>query len=181
MNKKKVRDLMIPVNDYATVGQDASLLEAVKALRKSQEKVPPNLHPFRAMLVTDDEGKIIGKIGHLAFLKALEPKYKSSGDMEKLRRANIDSEFVDQMMAHFDLWDMDLFDICARAKSIMIKDVMKDIDECVDAEATLSHAMHKIIMFQTLSLLVCDKDRIVGIIRLSDIYNELESFIIENS
>jgi CBS domain-containing protein len=178
MKNKTVKDLMIPIENYASVNHRASILEAMITLRKSQENVPKNLQPFRAVLVIDDNNKIIGKIGHLAFLKALEPKYRKLNDLERLAQANLSEDFINTMMENFNLWTGDFYDLCSRVNSVQVKDIMKQVDERIDENATIVEAMHKIIMWQTLSILVNRGDEVVGIIRLSDIYNELESYII---
>ena len=36
MKSKQVKDIMVPLSEYATVSEDATLKEAVKALKKSQ-------------------------------------------------------------------------------------------------------------------------------------------------
>ena len=58
---------MIPVEKYATVHQDATLLEAILTLERSQPSAQEHLQPYRAVLITDDNHDIVGKIGHLGF------------------------------------------------------------------------------------------------------------------
>ena len=59
-----VSDLMVPLDEYATVNDDATLYEAVMALEKAQEKLDRKLriHPHRTILVYDTNKKITGKI-----------------------------------------------------------------------------------------------------------------------
>ncbi len=77
-----VKDLMVPLSEYATVLEDASLYEAVVALEKAQaefsnplekapEKFGPKRHPHRAILVLDKDGQVAGKISQLDALTAL--------------------------------------------------------------------------------------------------------------
>jgi len=89
MDRKKVKDIMIPVEEYATINKDASLLDMVYILDESNKKLPEGHHKLRSVLVTDLYGDIIGKIGHLVFLKALEPKYDRMADFNKLSRWRI--------------------------------------------------------------------------------------------
>jgi len=63
-----VKDLMLPLDDYAVVQEDATLIEAYCALVEARKKLPPDRPPSRAVLVTDKKGKIVGKVGQLAFL-----------------------------------------------------------------------------------------------------------------
>lgn len=178
MYSKLVKDFMIPVADYPTVNQDATMLDAIRILRASQSRVPEGAQAFRAVLVEDNTGRIIGKVGHLSFLKALEPKYNLVFDMEKLTRANLSSNFVETMMDHFQLWDEGSLDLCLLASGVNIVDIMQPVIENVDENETLPKAIHKIIMWGSLSVLVTKGLEIVGILRLSDIYNEIEEYII---
>lgn len=173
MSAKKVKDLMLPLDEYAIVNEEATLLEAVLALDEAQEKLPASMQPHRAVLVVNFEGKVVGKLGHLAFLRALEPKYSLLGDLPTLSRAGLSSEFVSSMIENMRLWQEDLTDVCKQARNTKVKEVMRPVTENIDENASLSEAIHKMIMWQTLSILVRRKDNVVGILRLSDLYAEL--------
>lgn len=168
-----VKDLMLPLDNYAVVQEDATLIEAYCALEEAQKKLPPDRQPSRAVLVTDKKGKIIGKVGQLAFLKELEPKYGKMGDLGALSRVGLSSDFITTMMENMDLWKESFADICRRANTKTVKEAMHPVTESIDEDAHLSVAVHKIVMFQTLSLLVTRGNQIVGILRLSDLFNEV--------
>ncbi len=173
MNVKKVRDLMIPLSEYAVVPTSATLLDAVLALETAQRDLPPERQPYRAVLVADPGGKVVGKIGQLAFLRALEPKYGIVDDLGKLARAGISSEFVGSMMEHFQLFRDNLNDLALRGSTIPVVDVMHPVTESIDEEALLSEAIHRIVTWQTLSLLVTRSKDVVGLLRLSDVCDEI--------
>jgi CBS domain-containing protein len=173
MNNKLVRDLMVLLDDYAVVDQDASLLDAVKALEKSQKNLPPQRQPHRAVLVVDEKRNVIGKIGQLAFLRALEPKYKIIKDFDKLAKAGVSGEFVSSMMEHFRLFEEGLDDLYRKARGILARDVMHPVEESIDENATLSEAVHKIVIYQTLSILVTKDKKVIGLLRLSDLFDEV--------
>ena len=175
--QKLVKELMIPISSYPTVSSEGLLLDAIVALEKKQLLRPYNIEPYRAVLVTDEKGRIVGKIGQLAFLKALEPKYQMVVDMEKLAMANLSSEFINTIMDHYDLWRDNFFDICSKAHNIKVKDIMLPVEQSIDENSSVAEAIHKIIMWQTLSILVSRDKEIVGIIRLSDLYQEIAQFV----
>ncbi|UCG55088.1 MAG: CBS domain-containing protein [Dehalococcoidia bacterium] len=170
---KWVKDIMLPLDDYAIVPEDASMVDAYIAFEEAQKKLPPGLEPSRALLVVDKNEKIIGKVGQLAFLKALEPKYDKVGDLNVLSRAGLTPDFINSMMKNMQLWQESFFDISQRARDTQVKDIMHPVTESIDEDASLGEAIHKIIMYQTLSLLVTRGSRIVGILRISDLFNEI--------
>lgn len=177
MKTKLVKDIMLPLDEYAVVPMDSTIRDAFLALDRAQLKLPPGSEPHRAVLVSDKNDKIVGKLGHLAFLKALEPKYKIFGDLDKLSRAGVNEEFINSMMDNFRFWGEDIIVLCRRAHTIKVKDVMKPVTENIDENATLTEAMHRILMWQTLSILVIREDKVVGILRLSDLFRVISEYI----
>ena len=171
MEHRTVRDLMVPLEEYAVVGPEASLLDAVLALDRAQAAVPPGRQPHRAVLVVDRRGKVVGKLGHLGFLKALEPRYDAMGDLNMLSRVGLSTEFIGSMMGHMALWKDSFEDLCLRARSTRVENVMRPVTESISEAAPLPEALHKIIVSQSLSLLVTRGSDVVGILRLSDLFS----------
>jgi len=170
---KKVRELMMPLDDYAVVPEDSSMIGALFALDAAQRNRPPGRDALRAVLVVNDKNEVVGKLGHVAFLRALEPKYKKIGDIERLSREGWSSDFLRSMMDTADLWKQRFQDYALRAKRTMVKDVMRQIETGLDIDAPLSEAVHQLVIQETLSLLVMEKGRVVGILRLTDVFNEI--------
>ena len=173
MDIRRVKDLMLPLSEYAVASQEATLLDVIEVLEEAQKKLPPGKQPHRAVLLKDEKGNIVGKIGQLAFLKALEPKYNVLGDLKMLSRAGLGSDFISSMMQHYQLFQDDLALILKRASGIRAKEVMHPVEENIGEDASISEAIHKIVMLQTLSMLVTRKHEVVGLIRLSDLFEEI--------
>lgn len=174
---KSIKELMLPLDDYAVVPEEATMLDALNALDEAQKRLPPGLQPHRAVLVINKDGKIVGKLGHLAFLKGLEPRYDKVGDLGTLSRVGLSPDFITSMMDNLRLWKERFADYVQRAKQTKVKEVMRPVTENIDEEAPLSEAVHKIVMYQTLSLLVSRGNKVVGILRLSDLFAEISQKI----
>ena len=177
MEDLRVKDLMIPIDEYTTVHKDDTLLSMITSLEKSQKNLPENRHPHRAVLVLDDDENIIGKIGHQGFLKALEPKYRYIEDLDKLAHLGVSSEYLNTMKENLSLWEDSFGDVCNKINNIKIKEVMHPVTENIEDTATIFEALHKFIVWQTLSMLVIRDSKIIGILRLSDLYNEIAYYI----
>jgi CBS domain-containing protein len=173
MDEKKVRDLMVPLDEYPVVEEDTTLLDVVRALDEGQKRLPPGKQPYRAVLVVDQDRKIVGKIGQFAFLAALEPKYNLLGDLDKLHTSGLSPEIVSLAMEHYRFFEDSLSDLCQRRSAMKAVDAMQPLSESVDENASISDAIHKIVIWQHLSLLVTRGDEVVGLIRLSDLYDEI--------
>lgn len=173
MDEKRVKDLMVPLDQYGLVSQDATLLEAIQVLQEAQKKRDRGRQPFRAVLIIDDNKKVIGKLGELAFLKALEPKRTVLGDIRKLSSAGVSEQILDTVMSHYQFFQDKLSNLCFRARDIKVKDVMHPVTESIDENTSLCEAISKIILWDTLSVLVTRKGEMVGLLRISDICQEV--------
>jgi len=168
--QKQVKDLMLPLEEYGVVSETDTLYDALMKLDLAQKRLAPGKFKHRAVLVADADGGIVGKIGHLGFLKALEPKYRSIGNLGVLSKAGMDKVFLQSMMDFHQLFKEDLATLCKRAKLKSVKEAMHPVEEHVAEDAPLSEALHLFIMWQSLSLLVVRGEAVVGILRLSDVF-----------
>ena len=171
----KVRDLMVPLSDYTSINNGATLQEAIKALCKARKEMDPSKGKHRAVLITDKNGKVIGKVSLLDVLKALEPKYEKVEDQKALSRVGLSRGFMKSMAATHKLWDEPLDDICKKASEILVKNIMRfpTEGEFVDEDASLNDGIHQIVMGRRQSLLVTRGKDIVGLLRLTDIFREI--------
>ncbi len=173
MKLKKINELMLPLDEYAVVEEEATMIDAIRELDTAQKKLPSSLQPHRAVLVINDKGEIVGKLGQLVFLKALEPRYDSIGDIDKLASRGWSSDFLSSVMDNMRLWKESFADYVRRAENTKVKEVMHSVTEYIDIDAPLSEAVHKLVMYQTLSILVKKGDKVVGILRLADVFSEI--------
>jgi CBS domain-containing protein len=178
--QKYVIDVMLPIEEYAVVSEEDTLYDAFITLEEAQEKLPEGRQKHRAVLVKDNNNQIVGKLGHLGFLKALEPGYKDLGQLDIVSKAGLTKEFITSMMKNFDLLQDDLDEIRKKTKTIKMKDVMRPMTEQVDVNDTINEAIHKIIMWQALSCLVTKGGKVVGILRISDLFDEVNRNILKD-
>ena len=172
-----VEDLMVPIEEYVTVNEDATLYEAVKALEKAQEELDRKRYHYlhRAILVLDKNRKVLGKISQLDVLRALEPKYKGMGDMRQLSRTGFSLDFIKSMMEKYALCEIPFTEMCRKAANLKVKEYMytPEEGEYVEADASLCEAIHILVMGQHQKLLVTRDEEIVGILRLTDVFKEV--------
>jgi CBS-domain-containing membrane protein len=176
VKSKKVKDLMIPLAEYATVKEDAELFDAVAALEKAQSKFGKDRYRHRAILVMNAAGQVVGKISQMDVIRSLEPKYSEIGDPRMISRAGFSLQFLKSMLETLGLWQDSLADICQKAKSVKVKEFMyaPTEGEYIDEDASMSQAIHQLVMGQHHSLLVLTgAKKISGILRLTDVFEEV--------
>lgn len=179
MDGLAVRDLMVPLAEYATVSEDATLYEAVEALRSSQVKFDQNKDRHRAILVLDKNGHVVGKLSQWDVIKGLEPSYDRIGDLRSTSRFGFTPDFIRSLMKNYGLWTRPLTDLCRRAAQVKVGSIMYTPaqGEYVKEEATLDEAIHQLIVGHHQSLLVVREKEIVGILRLNDVFREVCNMI----
>ena len=170
-----VKDLMVPIEEYATVSQDANLFEAVIALENSQMAFDPSKHKHRAILVLDEANNVVGKLDMFDILMALEPKYGQLEATGVLSSSGYSPDLIKSMLKDNFLWSEPLQFICSRATEMNVSDFMEAPAEGVYIEenATLDEAMHQLLVGRYQSLLVTRDDKVVGILRLSDVFTKI--------
>jgi CBS domain-containing protein len=174
-----VKNIMVPLDDYATVSEEATLYEAVRSLEDAQQKFNQDKYRHRAVLVYDSRGNIVGKLSQLDVLKGLEPRYEGIGELRGLSRYGLNPERIRQMIKEYGLWKQPIDEICRRAAAIKVKQIMytPTEGEYVAEDATLNQAIHQLIVGQHQSLLVTRGEKIVGILRLTDIFKKVTNII----
>ena len=173
MDDVRVRDLMVPLSLYGTVNEHHTLAQALDALDASRERLQSHGQPARAVLVVDDGGRVVGQVGHVDFLKALEPKFSLLGDLDTIARAGVSEEFVDSLVENLSFFCGRLDDLCHRAGQIEVRRIMRPVRESIDEDAPLTEAIHRLVMWQTMRVLVTRQGVTVGVLRLADVFEEV--------
>ncbi len=170
-----LKELMVPLEDYATVPQEATLLEAVLALEKAQLALAPSRHKHRAILVLDESGKVVSKITMKNILIALEPNYGKVEGTGVLERSGYSPDLIRSMLVDNALWTEPLQFFRERATKLKVGDFIQapSEDEYIDEQATLGEAIHRLVVYPYHSLLVTCGDEVVGILRLSDVFTKI--------
>ena len=172
MKEVKVVELMVPLSEYATVSEDATLYEAVLELEKSQEEFDHTRYRHRGILVMNHDGMVIGKLTQMDVLKALEPKYDTMLDRRRSHHLGFSKEFMKSMLKDYHLFDSSLENICFKAgeQSVMKFTRTPSEGEFIEQNATLDEAIHQLVLGNHQSLLVTWQGSITGILRLTDVF-----------
>ena len=173
MKSIRVRDLMVSLADYAAVSQEATLYEAVLALDEAQARLHQDRHPHWTVLILDTEDHVIGKLSQWDFIRALEPRYDEIVDFSSMVRLGFSTRFIRSMVKDQGLWQKPLDNLCQRASQMKVRDVMYTPaeGEYVPEDATLDEGIHQLVIGHHQSLLVTRDSRVVGVLRLSDVFS----------
>ncbi len=169
---KKVRDLMVPLADYAVTTTESTLREAVFTLQRLYCKVEAGkcTHAgHRNVLVLDPDNNLVGILNFGSILKVLIPEI--SGGLS----GKVESFGVSLAFAQSGTPDLDEARASFRARVIRnattkVKDVMLKVRGTIDADSDILEAL-KLIYKNKLNVLpVFENDELVGVLRESDLF-----------
>ena len=184
MDIPTVQSMMVPISDYATVNENCSLREAVLALETAQDnyesvqKIPgKHRYKHRAVVVLNEQDRVVGKLSMWDIIKALEPNYEQIGDFSSMSKYGFSGSFIRSLLKSPGLWSKPLDNLCQKASSIKVKEIMYTPaeGEFVDENASLNEGIHLLIMGNHHSLLVTGgKDKkVIGVLRLTDVFEKV--------
>jgi len=164
---------MVPISEYATVKVGTSLIDAVKTLERAQEAYSTSKYQHRAVLVLDESENVVGKISQLRALKAIQPDFESKSDIEQLKYFNFSDTYIAQIRDLYRSHGKVMSKSSLREASVKkVEEFMQtpSVGEYVSENCSLDTAIHRLVAGTHLSLLVTRDERIVGVLRISDVF-----------
>ena len=182
MQSVKVKDLMVPLHEYTTVSQDATLGEALVILENAQKEIDPSRSRHRIILVDDMNKDVVGETTIRDILRVLEPQdrklpnigVRSSAGYGEESSTGYGEEFM-KVIEELPLWTEPLKSICVKATKLKVRDIMyvpSDV-EYVDDCATLADVVHQVLGGDQHFLFTMRDNRIMGILRRTDVFRKI--------
>ncbi len=175
MNTFCVKDLMVPISEYATVQVGTTMLDALRELRKAQAAYTESHYLHRGILVLDGDHDVIGKISQLRVLKAVIPESSLRSDID-LDQFGFSNSFIDRMKLRYRLDNKIINnENLNKIASLKVEEFMQipEPGEFVAEDANLDVAIYQLVSRTHLSLLVTRGEKIVGILRIADVFAAL--------
>jgi|GEM_PF-990829 len=161
--ERKVKDMMRPIKDYGSVSLEQSIKDAFEVLDKTGH---------RAVLVLGEDNEPVGQLSVRDILVGLEPKYAT----QKWSHSWFTPEtFKDYPVFYYE---GEFSGQCKAAAHKKVKEIMSPIDLSIDEEATIVEAVHVMTSKNVGRLPVRRGDRIVGMIRIMEIFDEVKKVIL---
>jgi CBS domain-containing protein len=173
MERFLVKDLMVPISEYATVAVGTTLLDALRDLERAQEAYTVSKYQHRAILVLGDDGKVVGKISQLRALKAIQPELEVTEELDEMRHFKFSESFLSELRdLHRFRGKIISKDTLREAAGKKVEEFMQTPTpgEYVSEDCNLDTAIQRLVAGAHMSLLVTRNDRIVGVLRISDVF-----------
>jgi CBS domain-containing protein len=164
-NDKKVKDLMIPLEDYPHIPYWFSLRQAMAIIREASIKFEGSFEP-RAVLVFDEKYQLMGMLTLRDIIKGLEPRF--------LKETNLVKMDPSLTVLLGDLLGPNLKEASQRP----VSEVMSPIQATVDGDAPVVKALYLMIKENVGLMPVIQDNKVAGMIRLSDLFGEIAQLVL---
>jgi CBS domain-containing protein len=162
---KKVKDLMIPLEDYPHIPYWFSLRQAMAIVRETAIKYEGQFEP-RAVLVFDEKYQLVGILTLRDIIRGLEPRFMQETGLIK----------ADPNLA---LLMGDLFGPGLKeASQKPVSEVMSSIKVTVQGNDPLAKAIFLMIKENVGAMPVIQDGKVAGMIRLSDLFKEISDMVL---
>ncbi len=166
------KDLMVPIAEYATVSKGATLLASLLALEKAQEEFTQTGYSHRAVLIMDENKRVVGKLSQLDFLCVLEHEDEHMDKDKDIGKFGFSSMAIVKHREKKRGQDASMEKILSAVAKFKVEDFMQSPSpgEYIEEDTPLSTAVHQLTTGLHLSLLVTKGTEIVGVLRMADVF-----------
>ena len=171
--KKKIRDIMVPVTNYATMNEDRPLKDVVLHLLKIHSELESGERAEagnRTCLVLDSNLTLVGIIDFQSILKTLIPEI-AGGIGDKLASLELSVAIREAGTTLMDDFNVSLTERALSRAEIRVGDMMLKVrGKGIQADSYLIEGLRTMHRLKVTVMPVYDGTRLVGVIRDSDLF-----------
>jgi CBS domain-containing protein len=169
--EKKVKDFMIPLEDYPHIPYWFTLRQAMAIVREASIKFEGSFEP-RAVLVFDEKYQLMGILTLRDIIKGLEPRFmKESKVVEGVKSLRPQPSII---------WGSLRLE-AQGASQRPVSEVMSPLKVTVSADASLAKAIFLMIKENVGMMPVMHDNKVMGMVRLSDLFKEISNLVLGSS
>lgn len=165
---KTIRDICIPLAEYPHLHDTATLKDAFAVLHDAFATGKR----FRHILVLNDKGQLTGILGMRDILRGLFPDYLRT--KERPRHEGPIPDFP--ALTH--IWAETCHSQCPTAAAHPVKGFMGTVPDKVGIDDPIAKAVYLLVAHDTSMLPVVDGERLVGVVRMIDVFNEASKMVL---
>jgi CBS domain-containing protein len=165
-----VASLMIPLARYPHLRADATIREAILLIHQGMAQ--PELSGFRRALVLEADATLVGIVGMPTLLLGLEPEALRIEPGETYQ-GYVSASGSESGLAVQVYWERVFIQGFGHEPERPVRDVAQPVTVTVTPEDKLARALHLMLTGKLLILPVVRDDRVLGVIRLIEIFERL--------
>jgi len=174
LEKLRIGDIMIPIDDYPRIGPQTTLREAMLALERAQLEVDGRKSLPRVLLVMDGAGKLLGTVRRRDIMRGLEPRHLVSQPLnyrKKLFDVSVDPNLAE--LSH----DKTVNGIREQAGR-QVREVMRPIEVAIETRDHIIKGIYEMVGYGLTLLPVLEAGRVVGVVRSVELFRELSYIVL---
>ena len=174
IRRKRVRDMMVPLEEYPCVPNTYTLGEAIGEMTKAQilSKGHPSL-PRAALVFDEGFRSLLGVLRRRDIMRGLQARFLDSM-LQEYSRKLFDIE-TDPNLSELS-YDRIVEQVRERANRPVV-DFMLPIKTTINADDHIMKAMYEMVSQNTSLLPVLKDDTVVGVVRSVDALNEIAAIL----
>jgi predicted transcriptional regulator len=170
---KRVREVMVPVDQYPSVRDTATLREAIAVINAAQLDMEGRVSQPRLLLVFDAIDVLVGYARRRDIMRGLEPQFLVNQPLE-YRKMNF-AVPTDPNLSELP-FDRTVSRIKLQATR-PVSDVMLPIPTTINADDHLMKAIHEMVTMNLYLIPVIHEKQLVGVVRSVDMIHELAQLL----
>jgi CBS domain-containing protein len=181
--EKRVRDIMVPIQEYEKIDVDARLCDALAILKKNyqEEKAGGKWkgHIHKTIFVTDSSKKIVGKVDVYDLIRGLVPD-NAKGPVPTrayytflTSRAREVIEDVREFQEQFQWLGTPFLELVRQVAHKGVREIMSPVKPLLDENDTINKALYVMFKENVRQPLVTRNGEISGVITFIYIFDEL--------
>jgi len=174
---KRVRDMMIPLEDYPWVYIDDTLGHAIQVMEKAHLEVGRRASLPRVLLVFDHDEDLVGIVRRRDIMRGLEPNFLVSQPLEyrvKFFDVGVDphlSELASDLSREATL-ERVVRGLREQANR-PVGDVLRPIPTSLGPEDQIMKAVYEMVSLNQSLIPVVQEDKVIGVLRSVDVFHDL--------
>jgi len=169
MNGKLVKEILVPISDYPNIRDGASVKDAFLLLKNNFEKGKG----YRSILVVDEKNQLKGLVAMRDLIQAVEPRFLKASKPDAYQ--GLSPEYPALSL----IWQELFSEECKEEAKKAVKEVMAPVQATVTLEDPIAKAAYLLIMTNSHILPILDKDKVIGVVRLVDVFKEITDVVFQ--
>jgi len=165
-----VRDILVPLTDYPSIRDSATLRDAFAVLQDAFARGKR----YRHLLVLDDVDQLVGVLGVRDILRGVFPDYLRTGEHHHFEGVQPD------VPALTLIWQETCATQCKEAALHPIKDFMAAVPDTVKLNDPITLAAYLMVVHDSNILPAVDDHRVVGVVRIIDVFKQASQAVLHD-
>lgn len=173
--QRSLADLMIPLDSYPHVNEQATLADAIAVITNTQIERRGKLSLPRVVLVIDEDDQLLGLLRRRDILRGLLPNFQSRSERSKTFSHFEHDQEIDLELAQ--LFDISDHSMLTRHAQRRVTEFMQPFENSIDLQGDIMELIRKMVVNQFHFLPVTSHGQVLGVVRTVEVLNHVRRLL----